>query len=196
MPDLSAFDMAFRPVSYWPEGFEPVVLEANPPEPHLVEPGWEIYMSRDLTWHWVPHPDEVVIVSLTTPDRQRICARRDTRGRIRYRFVTDHPELQMPPGVFQLPFRSSAEPLTFGELVYLLDMTEVAEEPEGESMPGLAAFHWYVDDVAPGTRTDRLLAVTQVHFRSPFYPQLEAYYHAVGREYVQTGELHEVQERP
>lgn len=196
MTELPAFDMNFRPETYWPEGFKPVVLEATPPEPHLMEPGEEVYMARDLTWHWVQYPDEVVIVSTTTADHQRICAHRDTRGRIRYRLVTDYPELQMSPEVFRLPFRSSVAPLSFGEVVYLLDATEVEDELTGELMPGLAAFHWYVDDVAPTTRTERLLSVNQVHFRSAYYPQLEAYYHAVGREYVQTGEFHEVLERP
>lgn len=190
MLDLSRFDFSFRPETYWPEGFRTVVPETNPPPPHLVEDDMEVYMAQDLSWHWVTHEDEVEIARATTDDPVRLCARRDGDV-IRYRLLMDEPELQIPPDeAFWLPRETSEAPLTFGELVALLDTIDILDE-DGLPVTGLSTYAWDVFRTELDSRTERLMAVSHVRFRSDVYPELVSYYRAVGAHFVQTSELHQ-----
>ncbi len=193
MLDLTRFEMDARPSTYWPDGFRPVVLEAKQRTPNKVDPGGGVFHASDGSFHWVTFPDEVAIADIAVEERFRLTARRDAEGSILYRFVgTDAASFCWPP--FSRPMiERSREPLTLRELIFSLDNTTITDRLMPSTL-NIMGYLWAADLDVFTTRTDRMMSVNSAHIRLHVYPQLEAYYQAVGVHSVQTGELHELDE--
>lgn len=193
MLDLKKFEMDFRPTTYWPEGFRPVVLKTSPRAPHKMDPGGGVFRSAEGSFHWVTFPDEVVIAEIAVEDKFRLTARRDDEGAILYRFVAEEAGPFAWPPLARPMIERSREPLTFRELIFSLDNTTMSDRLMPSTL-NIMGYLWAADIDVFATRTDRMMSVNSAHIRSRVYPQLEAYYQAVGVHFVQTGELHEIDE--
>ncbi len=193
MLDLTRFEMDARPSTYWPDEFRPVVLEKTQRTPTKMDPGGGVFRASDGSFHWVAFPDEVVIAEIAVEERLRLTARRDDEGAILYRFVgTQAAPFWWPP--FARPMiERSREPLTLRELIFSLDNSTMSDRLMPSTL-NIMAYLWAADLDVFTTRTDRMMGVNSAHIRSRTYPQLEAYYQAVGVHFVQTGELHELDE--
>lgn len=201
MFDPYQFDLAFRPETYWPEGFAPYAPEDDPPPVHTLDSSGHVYLAADDSWHWVSFPDEVPVVSFGTAssndDPDMLCARHDDHGNIRYRYIIDEPVLQGDPATFSPGIPASEQPLTFEELIFSLDNTPILGDDFDSDMVGIMAYWWDAGIDLFTSRTGRLFAVSGApRITSGVYPELEAFYQAVGRHYIQTGELAFLDERP
>lgn len=128
--------------------------------------------------NYLPGEVEIARVTLasTTMDVYSIRARPDDDGLIHYRIVDDYSDDPDMPH-FDCPIQSSAEPLTFGEIVAL--MGDCRQE-EGE--PGLVMSHvkylameGYVDEARHFARAS-----------SEFYPRMGEFWDRECASYLQT----------
>jgi hypothetical protein len=135
----------------------------------LIHPSW---MGGEYLPDYLRGEVEIARVELksSTADVYSVRARRATRtSRIRYRIVDEYPEY----GPWTVRIKSSALPLTFRNIVKLIDtarsaMTEVVPE-EGNVTDGIRDYQ-----ILGGSDAEQ--AAEFVTFRSSVYPQLSAYY--------------------
>lgn len=193
MLDLTRFEMDARPSTYWPEGFRPVVLEKKQRTPSKVDPAGGVFQASDGSFHWVTFPDEVAIAEIAVEEKFRLTARRGEDGAILYRFVGTAAAPFWWPPLARPMIERSREPLTLRELIFSLDNTTMSDRLMPATL-NIMAYLWAADLDIFATRTERMMSVNSAHIRSRVYPQLEAYYQAVGAHFVQTGELHELDE--
>lgn len=193
MLDLTKFQLDFRPATYWPDGFRPVELETSPKLPRKMDPGGGVFQASDGSFHWVTFPDEVAIAEISVEEKFRLTARRDEDDAILYRFVGTVAAPFCWPPLARPMIERSREPLTLRELIFSLDNTTMSDRLMPSTL-NIMAYLWAADLDIFATRTERMMSVNAAHVRSRVYPQLEAYYQAVGAHFVQTGELHELDE--
>jgi len=132
-------------------------------------------------------PDEVEIARVSmesvTGDVISIRARKTDDGLIHYRMVDEYED--SGDGIYKCHPETSSQPLTFGELVSVIDNAE-RTELEDESLPGLAN-HLRDSNYLCDRSEDRLDTLVEfVDASSPFYPELGEWYEAEAQEWYET----------
>jgi len=136
-----------------------------------VDPRW---MGGEYLPAYQPGELEIarIVLNSTTMDVIALRARRGRAGRIRYRVVDEYAPADWSSYGFRP--RSSAVPLSFGELIALLDGLEYAGQPYLEALRG-QNLEW-------GASPEDSAAF--FHVSSPFYPHLRAYYEWRGSQWA------------
>ncbi|WJW75556.1 hypothetical protein QVG61_00245 [Thiohalobacter sp. IOR34] len=218
MEQIHDIDLSYRPATYWPEALtqEQLISRISGKVRQDIAreilqtegfPGLTPFLAREelpedekQAWGRI-HPDlmggeylpplldgevEIAHVSLasTTSDQISIRARREDDVII-YRIVNEYEEEGF---VYQPLFDRSDEPLTLGELVRLLDGSEI----QGDIFSGgVIRAHWE-QCIEFDPDVDAALQFVSAH--SCFYPQLADYYEGVGEEWRKKHETHDEEE--
>jgi hypothetical protein len=187
MPDAAKYDLNLRPESYWPFNQPRAGKHTNEFERRLAEACVTGNVSRigfppvefalrggDFLPEFARHEVEIARLALnsTTWDVDSIRAR--PRGkRIYYRVVTEYPEMQV-----RCTPKSSIRPLSFGELIQLIEGLTCGEyslSPRGCRESGCGDL-----DTVEEIRD----AVEFVRVTSDFYPELERWYDEEAEEWA------------
>ncbi len=143
-------DLDFRPATYWPNGPSSVLVDAPGGLPPL-------------------QPGEVEIARVEIASGELVSVRAEDQGtQIGYRVVDEFGD---EGSAFVVPYESSAEPLTLGELIELIDGTTQTWAGE-HTLTGLV--DGYRELYAEDVDADDVRGL--VHVRSELYPELELYY--------------------
>ena len=147
MPDVTQFNMDFRPKSYWSKSDtknEEVTIAC-------------VYLNSVLGW------------SISV--RAKI-----SRGKIRYRIADEY----LYEGIYKINIKSSEAPLTFRELIDLMDTAHHPDAEEGDF--GLVMSH--VTFQYHEGSSDIHEAMDFAEVGSTFYPQLKGWYECVKDEWA------------
>ena len=127
---------------------------------------------------------EIARISLASTTSDQISVRaRQVDGAIHYRIVGEYEEEESMR--YELPFQQSDQPLTLGELIDLIDG---ACHPEPYCPGGILTSNWTsMNDM--GYEASEIIGFLSLS--SPFYPQLDDCYQALGERWVEDNKEHE-----
>ncbi len=214
MPNKKDYDWNYRPESYWEEPADSLNNIKGEARRHLIAHAISAgeyddipdeilkdelsddvrrfagtihpaFMGGEYLPPYLPGEVEIVRVSMesVTYDVLSIRARRTDDGLIHYRMVDEYED--PGDGSYKCRPETSSQPLTFGELVSLIDSSKRIGLKD-ESIPDLATYLRDYNYECERCKYHLDSLIDFVHVSSPFYPELEEWYEADAQEWYET----------
>lgn len=161
MKSSTEWNLAFRPTTYW-----------------KTTPGKKIIPAGSLP-NFECGEVEIARIQMqsTLGDVISLRARREASGRILYQFYDEYPENDI---AYEFSPEASSEPLSFGEVVNLLDNARCSEPYEDESR----VIWSFIKMNRESGVDDQKQLLTFIRVISPFYPQLIDYFRWRTRQWL------------